>query len=96
MKGTGTDEETLMRIIVSRCEIDLGGIKREYQDFYGKTLYDSVKKETSGDFKNALLALIGDAWLVSSWTFHVLTTITTWYFRYIFNEYGALFLLENH
>lgn len=61
MKGTGTDEETLMRIIVSRCEIDLGGIKREYQDFYGKTLYDSVKKETSGDFKNALLALIGDA-----------------------------------
>jgi len=61
MKGAGTDDETLMRIIVSRCEIDLGGIKREYADFYEKTLFDSVKKETSGDYKNALLALIGEA-----------------------------------
>jgi len=61
MKGAGTDEETLIRVIVARCEIDLGGIKREYQDFYGKTLYDAVKKETGGDFKKALLALIGQA-----------------------------------
>lgn len=48
MKGAGTDDETLMRIIISRCEIDLGGIKREYQELYEKTLYDAVKKETSG------------------------------------------------
>lgn len=61
MKGAGTDDETLMRIIVSRCEIDLEAIKREYSDLYEKTLYSAVKKETSGDYKNALLALIGDA-----------------------------------
>jgi hypothetical protein len=59
MKGAGTDDSTLVRIIVSRCEIDLGGIKREYQEFYGKTLSDAIKKETGGDYKKALLALLG-------------------------------------
>lgn len=61
MKGFGTDDSTLIRIIVSRAEIDLGTIKKEYQDLYRKTLYDAVKKETGGDYKAALLALIGDA-----------------------------------
>jgi len=61
MKGMGTDDDTLIRIIVSRSEIDLGGIKKDYQDLYHKTLYDSVKKETGGDYKAALLAIIGEA-----------------------------------
>ncbi|CAL8113160.1 unnamed protein product [Orchesella dallaii] len=61
MKGFGTDDSTLIRIIVSRSEIDLGSIKKEYQDLYRKTLHDAVKKETGGDYKVALLALIGDA-----------------------------------
>jgi len=61
MKGMGTDDETLIRLIVSRCEIDLGSIKKDYQELYHKTLYDAVKKETSGDYKSGLLALIGDA-----------------------------------
>lgn len=61
MKGFGTDDSTLVRIIVSRAEIDLGNVKKEYQDLYRKTLYDAVKKETSGDYKTALLALIGEA-----------------------------------
>lgn len=61
MKGFGTDDSTLIRIIVSRSEIDLGTIKKEYSELYRKTLFDAVKKETSGDYKTALLALIGDA-----------------------------------
>lgn len=61
MKGFGTDDATLIRIIVSRSEIDLGTIKKAYQELYSKTLHDAVKKETSGDYKNALLALIGGA-----------------------------------
>ncbi|CAH8858638.1 unnamed protein product [Trichobilharzia szidati] len=38
MKGLGTDNKTLIRIIVSRCEIDLGIIKKEFQSLTGKTL----------------------------------------------------------
>ncbi|XP_024945851.1 annexin B10 isoform X2 [Cephus cinctus] len=59
MEGAGTDDMTLIRIIVSRAEIDLGNIKREYERLYDKTLESSVKKETSGDYKRALVALIG-------------------------------------
>lgn len=43
MEGAGTDDQTLIRIIVSRAEIDLGSIKREYERFYDKTLESSVK-----------------------------------------------------
>jgi len=61
MKGWGTDDDALVRIIVSRCEIDLATIKYEYEKIYGKTLLSDVKGETSGDYRRALLALIGDA-----------------------------------
>ncbi|KAK7598122.1 hypothetical protein V9T40_006357 [Parthenolecanium corni] len=59
MKGTGTDDQTLVRVIVNRSEIDLGDIKKEYERLYDRTLESDVKKETSGDYKKALLALIG-------------------------------------
>lgn len=61
MKGIGTDDDALIRIIVSRCEIDLANIKYEYERAHGKTLLSVVKGETSGDYRRALLALIGDA-----------------------------------
>lgn len=61
MKGTGTDDQTLIRIIVSRSEIDLGNIKKEFERLYDKTLESVVKSETSGDYKKALIALIGGA-----------------------------------
>jgi len=61
MKGWGTDDTALIRIIVSRCEIDLGNIKQEYQKLYERTLVSAVKDECSGDYLRALLTLIGDA-----------------------------------
>ncbi|XP_054257275.1 annexin B10-like isoform X1 [Macrosteles quadrilineatus] len=57
--GLGTDDATLIRIIVSRCEIDLGNIKQEYERLYGKTLESDVKGDTSGDYMKTLVALIG-------------------------------------
>jgi len=61
MKGWGTDDTALIRIIVSRCEIDLGNIKHQYEKLYGKTLLSAVKSECGGDYQQALLVLIGDA-----------------------------------
>lgn len=43
MKGIGTDNLALMRIIVSRSEIDLNDIKREFERIYGQTLLSAVK-----------------------------------------------------
>uniref|UniRef100_A0A1A9VBK8 Annexin n=1 Tax=Glossina austeni TaxID=7395 RepID=A0A1A9VBK8_GLOAU len=59
MDGMGTDDTTLIRIIVSRSEIDLGNIKQEFERLYDRTLYSAVKSETSGDYKRALCALLG-------------------------------------
>ncbi|KAA8529879.1 hypothetical protein F0562_034517 [Nyssa sinensis] len=50
MKGLGTDDTTLTRIIVTRAEIDMQYIKAEYQKKYGKILSDAVHSETSGHF----------------------------------------------
>ncbi len=43
MRGLSTDHNALIRIIVSRSEIDLANIKLEYERMYGKTLYSSVE-----------------------------------------------------
>ena len=41
--GAGTVDRNLMRLTVSRCEIDLGNTKVAYQSLYGKTLSDDVR-----------------------------------------------------
>lgn len=38
MKGLGTDDDTLVRVVVSRCEIDMVQIKEEFQKLTGQTL----------------------------------------------------------
>ncbi|KAK4468883.1 hypothetical protein MN116_008045 [Schistosoma mekongi] len=62
MKGVGTDDCTLMRIIVSRCELDLGSICQEFQCSQGSSLEEWIRSETSGDYQKLLLALIGAEW----------------------------------
>ncbi|KAL9231858.1 hypothetical protein vseg_007024 [Gypsophila vaccaria] len=59
MKGLGTDEATLTRVIVTRAEIDMPYIKVEYEKRYQKSLVDAVHSDTSGNYRNFLLALLG-------------------------------------
>ncbi|NXW02208.1 ANX13 protein, partial [Fregetta grallaria] len=58
MKGCGTDEETLIRILVTRAESDLPAIKEKFQQMYKKSLVEAVRSDTSGDFRKLLLALL--------------------------------------
>jgi hypothetical protein len=58
MKGAGTKDDTLVRILVSRCEIDMVQIKQEFQRQFGTTLEAMISGDTSGDYKKLLLALI--------------------------------------
>jgi len=58
ISGAGTDDPKLIRLVVSRAEIDMENIKEEYEKLYNKTLELAIKGDTSGDYKQVLLALI--------------------------------------
>ncbi|XP_076665992.1 annexin B9 isoform X2 [Andrena cerasifolii] len=58
MSGLGTDDTTLIRIIVARSEIDLGDIKDAYQRIYGQSLAGDIDSDCGDDFKRLLIALL--------------------------------------
>ncbi|KAK6970182.1 annexin A6 [Biomphalaria glabrata] len=60
MKGLGTDDNTLVRIVASRCEVDMVQIKEEFQKAYKQTLAMFIQDDTSGDYRTMLLTLIGE------------------------------------
>lgn len=59
MKGLGTDDTSLIRVIVTRTEIDMQYIKVEYLKKYKETLNVAVQAETSGHYRTFLLSLLG-------------------------------------
>ncbi|KAK9532621.1 hypothetical protein VZT92_009996 [Zoarces viviparus] len=59
MKGLGTTDSVLIRIMVARAEIDMLDIKAQFLKMYGKTLYSFIKGDTSGDYRTILLQLSG-------------------------------------
>ncbi|KAG8592872.1 hypothetical protein GDO81_000648 [Engystomops pustulosus] len=59
MKGAGTDDSTLIRVMVSRSEMDLLDIRKEYRKNFGKSLHQAIKGDTSGDYRNTILLLCG-------------------------------------
>jgi len=60
MKGIGTDDNTLIRTVLSRCEIDLGDIKKRFAKLHQKTLDQAIKSETSGDYRKIMLEIVSD------------------------------------
>ncbi|XP_069052262.1 annexin A6 isoform X1 [Lepisosteus oculatus] len=64
MKGLGTDDRALIRIMVSRSEIDLFNIRKEFKDLHDASLHEFIQVEalcgdTSGDYRKGLLAICG-------------------------------------
>lgn len=55
----GTDEDALSRVIITRAEKDLRDIEELYRKRNSITLYDAISRDTSGDYKAFLLALLG-------------------------------------
>ncbi|XP_065187984.1 annexin-B12-like [Sycon ciliatum] len=60
MKGAGTDEDRLIRVVVSRSEIDLGDVKEAFNRTYGKPLSRWIRDDCGGDFRRMLLAITKD------------------------------------
>ncbi len=56
----GTDEHTLNRIIVSRCEIDTKQIKEEYLKLFNKNMEQDLSSDVSGDYGKLLILLLKD------------------------------------
>jgi len=61
MKGMGTEDNNLIRLVVSRCEIDMWNIKQRFGQSYGdgKTLKNWIEGDVSGSYKTLLLKLCG-------------------------------------
>ena len=57
VKGWGTNNKLLIRILVTRDEIDMPQIKEAYKRLYNKDMVEAVKSDTSGDYKKLLVEL---------------------------------------
>uniref|UniRef100_A0A8C2ZGQ6 Annexin n=1 Tax=Cyclopterus lumpus TaxID=8103 RepID=A0A8C2ZGQ6_CYCLU len=59
MKGAGTDDNTLIRVMVTRSEVDLLEIRTEFRKLFACSLFSMIKGDTGGDYRKALLLLCG-------------------------------------
>ncbi|PON81883.1 Annexin [Trema orientale] len=59
IKGLGTDEEALTRVVVTRAEVDMKRVIEEYYRRNSVPLETDIKGDTSGDYERMLLALLG-------------------------------------
>ncbi|KAH9284091.1 Annexin A7 [Echinococcus granulosus] len=58
MKGVGTNDDSLIRIMLAHAEHDLATLKKLFEENYGKTLAEMVKGDTSGNYRKFLLAIL--------------------------------------
>ena len=57
IKGFGTNDHLLIRVLVTRDEIDMPQIKQYYKQLYGKDMIEDIKKDISGDYRNLMIEL---------------------------------------
>ena len=57
IKGIGTKDHLLMRVIITRDEIDMPQIKECYQKLYGVSMIEAITKDISGNYRKLMLEL---------------------------------------
>lgn len=70
MKGLGTDEATLIKILCNRNTAELEAIKAAYLQRHGKDLVSAVHSETGGNFGRAIVGLLKEPRQYDSDTLH--------------------------
>ena len=58
IEGFGTDNKTLIRILITRCEVDMNIIKKYYKQLYKKDMIEDIKSDISGDYQKLMIELI--------------------------------------
>ena len=59
IEGFGTDDNTLIRILVTRDEVDMPKIKQYYKKMFEKDMIEDIKSDCSGDYLKLLVELAG-------------------------------------
>ena len=57
IKGWGTNDHLLIRILITRDEIDMPQIKQYYKQLFGKDMVQAVKSDISGDYQKLMIEL---------------------------------------
>ena len=57
VKGFGTDEYSLSRVLVSRCDLDMNYIRDMYQTKYNVSLKEDINGDTSGSYQKLCVYL---------------------------------------
>ena len=57
IKGFGTNDHLLIRVLVTRDEIDMPQIKQYYKQLYGSDMVEDIKKDIGGDYRTLMIEL---------------------------------------
>lgn len=57
VKGLGTDNTTLIRILITRDEKDIPQIKQFFKQLYKRDMIEAIRDDTSGNYQKILLEL---------------------------------------
>ena len=57
IKGFGTNDHLLIRILITRDEIDMPQIKQYYKQLYGNDMVEDIKKDIGGEYRKLMVEL---------------------------------------
>ena len=57
IKNFGTKDHLLMRVLITRDEIDMPTIKQYYKQLYGKDMIEEIKSDSHGEYQKLMIEL---------------------------------------
>ena len=61
VKGLGTNDKMLIRVLVSREGVDMEEMKKIYKNIFQKDMAEDVRSDTSGDYRKLLLGIVNES-----------------------------------